>query len=240
MNAAAPGMDWAPLEVTLRLAAATTVVLLALGLPLGYWLAHTRSRARVVVDALVALPLVLPPTVLGFYLLLAFGPAYAPGRALAHWLGTSLAFSFPGLVVGSVVFSLPFMVLPVQSGLAALPPSLREAAQTMGKREPSIALHVLFPAAWPSILAGVMLAFAHTVGEFGIVLMIGGNIPGSTRVASIAIYDAVEGMHYGAAHAYAAVLVVLSFAVLLLVARLRRRTARPASSRVTAAAKVLP
>lgn len=216
-------IDWGPLFLTLRLAATTTVVLAVVGIPLALWLASTRSRIRPIVETIVSLPLVLPPSVLGFYLLLAFTPERWLGRWLRDWFDLSLVFSFEGLVVGSALFSLPFMVHPVQSGLAALPTSLREAAYTLGKSRFETSWRVLLPNVRPSLLAGTVLAFAHTVGEFGVVLMIGGNIPGVTRVASIAIYDEVEALDHRAAHAHALVLVGLSFAVLLFVYLLRDR-----------------
>ncbi|MDC7704135.1 molybdate ABC transporter permease subunit [Vogesella indigofera] len=220
------GLDLAPLWLTFRLAATTTLLLLLLGLPLAAWLAHSRSRLRPLVDTLVAMPLVLPPSVLGFYLLLALSPANAPGAWLRELFGINLVFSFAGLVIGSVLFSLPFMVQPVAAALSGLPPSLREAAWTMGKSRLTTLLRVELPCVRPALVAGVVMSFAHTVGEFGLVLMIGGNIPGVTRVASIAVYNEVEALNYPAAHAYAAILCAFSFAVVLLVNLLRRRAER--------------
>ncbi|WP_245804232.1 molybdate ABC transporter permease subunit [Andreprevotia lacus] len=218
-------MDWQPLLLTLRLAALVTLVLLLIGIPLAGWLALTRSRAKPVVEALLAMPLVLPPSVLGFYLLLAFSPHNALGAWLLQVFGLKLVFSFAGLMVASVLFSLPFMVQPLQAGFETLPTSLIDAAHTLGKGYWTILLRVLLPNARGALLAGSVLAFAHTVGEFGVVLMIGGNIPGVTRVVSIAIYDEVESLNYAAAHGQAAVLVALSFAVVicLYLAKSRRR-----------------
>jgi molybdate transport system permease protein len=215
--------DWQPLALTFQLAFATTVVLLLIGVPLAGWIAFTRSRAKPLVETLVSMPLVLPPSVLGFYLLLAFSPNHAVGAFLHTHFDIRLAFSFPGLVLGSVLFSLPFMVQPVQSALQGLPPSLAEASYTLGKSRLHTAFKVLLPNIRPALLSGIVLSFAHTVGEFGVVLMIGGNIPGVTRVASIAIYDEVERLNYGAANFYAAVLFAISFAILLAVYGLHRR-----------------
>jgi len=210
-------MNWQPLLLTFQLALVTTGVLLLVGLPLAYWLARTRSRLKPVVETLVSMPLVLPPTVLGFYLLLAFSPNNAFGAWLDDWIGLRLVFSFPGLVVASVIYSLPFLVQPIQSGLAGLPASLREAAALLGKSRWTIMRRVELPNIRGSLLTGVVLAFAHTIGEFGVVLMIGGNIPGQTRVASIAIYDEVEALNYAAAHTYSGILFVLTFFILLAV-----------------------
>ncbi|MEL6141703.1 MAG: molybdate ABC transporter permease subunit [Bacteroidota bacterium] len=210
-------MDWSPLLLSFRLALLTTVVLAIIGLPMAYWLAFTRSRWKPVVESLVSMPLVLPPTVLGFYLLVAFSPGNAFGAWLDDWLGLRLVFSFAGLLLASVIYSLPFMVQPVQAGLAGLPSSLREAAYVLGKSKWTTFWRVLLPNIRPALLTGVVLSFAHTVGEFGVVLMIGGNIPNRTRVASIAVYDAVESLNYEAANLYSLVLLALSFSVLLVV-----------------------
>lgn len=210
-------MNWDPLILTLKLASVTTLLLLLISLPLSYWLAYSRSRIKVVAETLVSMPLVLPPTVLGFYFLLAFSPGNAFGAWLDEWLGLRLVFSFPGLVFASILYSLPFMVHPIQAGLSGLPSSLKEASYVMGKSRFSTLWHVLLPNIRPSLLTGIVLAFAHTVGEFGVVLMIGGSIPGQTRVASIAIYDEVESLNYAAANFYSAVLFVITFIILLLV-----------------------
>lgn len=209
------GYDWQPLWLTFKLAGVTTFILCLIGIPFAWWLAHTRIRVKPVLEALVSMPLVLPPSVLGFYLLLAFSPAHWFGGWLQQISGWKLAFSFQGLVVASVIFSFPFLVHPVQSGFQSLPASLSEAAYTLGKSRWQTFLSVLLPNIRPQLLAGVVLAFAHTIGEFGVVLMIGGNMPGQTRVASIAIYDEVEAMNYGAANFYALVLFGVCFGILL-------------------------
>ena len=210
-------MNWDPLILTFKLALVTTLMLLVLSVPLAYWLAYTRSRVKPVVETLVSMPLVLPPTVLGFYFLIAFSPGNAFGQWLNEWLGIKLVFSFPGLVLASVIYSLPFMVHPIQSGLSSLPESLREAAWVLGKTRLQTLLHVLLPNIKASLLTGIVLAFAHTIGEFGVVLMIGGRIPGSTRVASIAIYDEVEALNYEAANFYSGVLFAITFSILMAV-----------------------
>jgi len=210
-------MNWEPLILTFKLAAITTIILLFISIPISHWLAHSKSRLKPVLEALVSMPLVLPPTVLGFYFLLAFSPNNAFGQWLNESLGFKLVFSFPGLIIASIIYSLPFMVHPIQSGLASLPVSLAEAASVMGKSRFTTITKVLLPNIKPSILTGIVLAFAHTVGEFGVVLMIGGNIPGKTKVASIAIYDEVEAMNYGAANFYSLVLFAITFSILLLV-----------------------
>jgi molybdate transport system permease protein len=215
--------DWQPLLLTFRLSAITALILLLIGVPLAYWIAHTRTRFKPVVETLVSMPLVLPPSVLGFYLLLAFSPQYAFGAWLEQWLQVKLVFSFEGLVIGSVIFSLPFMVQPVQAGFQGLPPSLLEASRTLGKPDIVTLFRVLLPNIKPALLSGTVLSFAHTVGEFGVILMIGGNIPGVTKVASIAIYDEVESLNYAAANFYASVLFIVSFAILLTVYMVNRK-----------------
>lgn len=210
-------MDWAPLILTFQLAFITTVLLLVIALPLAYWLAFSRFRIKPVIETLVSMPLVLPPTVIGFYLLLAFSPANDFGAWLDRWLGVRLVFSFEGLVVASIIYSLPFMVHPIQSGFKHLLPSLKEAAYTLGKSRWVTIVRVLLPNMKASLLTGIVLAFAHTIGEFGVVLMIGGNMPGRTKVASIAIYDEVEGLNYALANQYSLILFVISFLILLVV-----------------------
>ncbi|KPC53078.1 molybdate ABC transporter permease subunit [Amantichitinum ursilacus] len=220
------GVDLQPLWLTLRLACVTTVVLLLLGVPLCAWLASRPDRPgrlRSVVEVLINLPLVLPPTALGFYLLLTFSPTHGPGLWLANTFKIQIAFSFSGLVLGSVLFSLPFMVQPLLAALRQTPRNILDAARTLGKSRLSVLWHVWLPTARHGVLAGAILAFAHTVGEFGVVLMIGGGIPGQTRVASIALYQEMEALNYPAAHAYAAILVVFSCAVLLLLQVVQRR-----------------
>jgi len=210
-------MNWEPLILTFELALVTTLILLVVSIPLAYWLAYGKSRIKPIIETLVSMPLVLPPTVLGFYFLIAFSPNNAFGSWLNEWLGIKLVFSFAGLVIASIIYSLPFMVHPIQSGFSGLSPSLKEAAYVMGKTRFETIIKVLLPNIKPSLLTGIVLAFAHTVGEFGVVLMIGGNIPGETKVASIAIYDEVEALNYGAANFYSTVLFVITFCILLLV-----------------------
>ncbi|NKI25667.1 molybdate ABC transporter permease subunit [Arenibacter sp. 6A1] len=210
-------MDWNPLLLTFKLALVTTVILLLLAIPLAYWLSYSKARIKPVIETLVSMPLVLPPTVIGFYMLVAFSPTSVIGSWLLEWLGIKLLFSFSGLVVGSVVYSLPFMVHPVQAGLASLSPSLKEAAYMMGKSKFTTLFKVLLPNIKPALLTGIVLTFAHTVGEFGVVLMIGGNMPGKTKVASIAIYDEVEALNYAAANSYSLILFAVTFSILLLV-----------------------
>lgn len=213
----------APVLLTLRLAATSTAALLLIGTPLAWWLARTRSPAREAVAAVVALPLVLPPTVLGFYLLIALGPD-GPGGAVARLFGgRSLAFSFGGLVVGSIVYSLPFVVQPIRSAFEAVGDRPLEAAATLRASPFDAFRTVALPLARPGLIAGAVLGFAHTVGEFGVVLMIGGNIPGATRVLSIAIYDRVEVMDWGTAHLLSAGLLLFAFAVVFATMKIERR-----------------
>lgn len=211
------------LLLTFQLATITTGFLLLLGIPIAYALATAKFRLKPVLESLVSLPLVLPPTVLGFYLLFAFGPNSWLGSWLKDQFDIRLVFSFTGLVIGSIIYSLPFMVQPVQAGLEKLPTNLAEASYTLGKSKWETFFKVLLPNIKSSLLTGVVLAFAHTVGEFGVILMIGGNIPGETRVASIAIYDEVEGLNYATANSYAAILLVFSFIILLIVYTFNRR-----------------
>ena len=214
-------LDWQPLWLSLQLAAVTTLLLFALGLPLARWLAHTPSRMKPVLEALISLPLVLPPSVLGFYLLLALSPHSVLGQFLRDHFAVQLLFSFPGLVLGSLLYSLPFMVHPLLTGFQALPVAMTEASYLLGKSTLTTLWRIQLPNMKPALLSGVVLTFAHTLGEFGVVLMIGGNIPGVTRVASIAIYDEVESLNYAAAHLYAGVLLLLSFTILLCMYRWR-------------------
>ncbi|HVS02795.1 MAG TPA: molybdate ABC transporter permease subunit [Thermoanaerobaculia bacterium] len=218
-------LDPAPLLLTLQLATVTTVVLLLLGTPLAWWLARTRSRWRPPIEAVVALPLVLPPTVLGFYLLVGLAPQGPVGGVWQRLGGPPLVFSFGGLVIGSVLYSLPFVVQPLQAAFAAVGRLPLEAAATLGAGPVDRFRTVALPLAGRGFLTATVLGFAHTVGEFGVVLMIGGNIPGRTRVASIAIFDHVEALEYGQAHALSLTLLAFSFAVLLLVYATRRRPA---------------
>ena len=215
--------SWQAIGLTLQLATLTTLLLLLLATPMAWWLASTPSRWRAPVAALVSLPLVLPPTVLGFYLLLLMGPDGAVGWLTAALGAGSLSFSFGGLLVGSVVFSLPFAVLPIQHAFAAMGKRPMEVAATLRARPLDAFFSVAVPLAWPGLLTAAILSFAHTVGEFGVVLMIGGNIPGKTRVVSTQIYGHVEAMEYAQAHALAAGMVLLSFVVLIVLALLQRR-----------------
>jgi molybdate transport system permease protein len=217
--------DLTALWITLRLAGLTTLILLLLGTPLAWWLARTRFRLKAVLEALVALPLVLPPTVLGFYLLLALGPHGAVGGLLSALGAGPLAFSFSGLVVGSVFYSLPFVVQPLQDAFASVGRRPLEAAATLRASPLDRFFTVAVPMARPGFLTAAVLGFAHTVGEFGVVLMIGGNIPGETQVLSITIYDHVEALQYGRAHWLAGGLLLLSFVMLLAVYVLNRRFA---------------
>jgi molybdate transport system permease protein len=218
--------DPVPLLLSLRLAAVSAAVLFVLSLPLVFWLYFTRSTAAYVARVFVNLPLVLPPVVFGFYLLLLFNPSAALGRFMEAFFHLRLVFTFEGLVVGSVLFSLPFMVNPILSALESLPRSLCEASFVLGKSRWATFWRVLLPSIRPGLLTGIVLTFAHTMGEFGMVLMIGGKIPGVTRVASIAVYDEVESLHFASAHLYSAVLVAVSFAVLLILLLVNKRFAR--------------
>jgi molybdate transport system permease protein len=208
-------IDFAPLWLTAELALITTVILLALSIPLAYWLAYSKSRFKAPIEAVVSLPLVLPPTVLGFYLLVAFSPQNEFGKFLENIFDLRLVFTFEGLIIASVLYSLPFMVHPLQSGFKNLPVSLKEAAFTLGKSKFKTLTKILLPNIKSSILTGIVLTFAHTVGEFGVVLMIGGSIPGETRVVSIAIYDEVQAMNYDAANVYAGILFSFTFLILI-------------------------
>jgi len=205
------------MRLTFELAAITTLILLCIGIPLGYYLSQTSSKFKPALEAVVSMPLVLPPSVLGFYLLLAFSPKNSFGAWLDETFDLRLVFSFEGLVLASVIFSLPFMVHPIQSGFSALSRSLQEASYILGKSPLKTLIYVLLPNMKPSLLTGIVITFAHTVGEFGVVLMIGGNITGETKVASIAIYDEVEALNYSLANQYAFTLFIISFAILLFV-----------------------
>ena len=214
---------WQAIGLTLQLATLTTAVLLLLATPLAWWLSQTRSRWRAPIAALVTLPLVLPPTVLGFYLLVLLGPQGWVGM-VTQWLGLGLlSFSFSGLLIGSVIFSLPFAVQPIQYAFEAVGRRPLEVAATLRARPLDAFFSVALPLAKPGLLTAAVLSFAHTVGEFGVVLMIGGNIPGKTRVVSTQIFGHVEAMEYTQAHWLAAGMVVFSFAVLMALTRLKRR-----------------
>jgi molybdate transport system permease protein len=210
-------MDLQALLLTLRLAVVTTLLLLPIAVLLAAWLSRADGIATGFVEALIALPLVLPPTVLGFYLLVLLGPTTAVGRLVVALVGHPLAFTFWGLVIGSVLYSLPFAVQPVLAGFRSVDPALLETASLLGADWSRVLLRVLLPGAWPSVVAAAVLCFAHTVGEFGVVLMLGGSIPGVTRTLSIALYDQVEGGDYSAANHAALALVAISLCALLVV-----------------------
>jgi molybdate transport system permease protein len=219
-------MDWTAFTLSLRLAAATALVLLPLAVALGHALAWRRFRGKSAVEAIVALPLVLPPTVLGYYLLVTFAPTSALGQLYQQVVGSTLAFSFEGLLVASVIANLPFAVQPVQRGFEAIAPEVREAAWLCGMSRLRALWQIELPLAWPGLLTAAVLTFAHTLGEFGVVLMVGGNIPGETRTVAIAIYDRAQALDEHAAGVMAATLLVLSFVAISLVYwldRVRRR-----------------
>jgi molybdate transport system permease protein len=218
-------VDVAALRLSLALAALTTLALLALGLPLAQWLATSRSRARPLIEAVLSLPLVLPPTVLGFYLLVAFAPRAPLGRGFAALLGHPLAFSFEGLLLASVLYSLPFAVQPFAAALSRVDRQLVEASYALGAGRLETFLRVSLPLSRSGVVAGAVLAFAHTVGEFGVVLMVGGNVPGQTRTLSIALFDEVEQLDWAAAHRTSLLLLALSFAALVATHAVQRRPA---------------
>jgi molybdate transport system permease protein len=216
-------LELGPVWLSLKLATVTVIVLLLIATPLAWWLAFTRNRVRTVVEAVVALPLVLPPTVLGFYLLVLLGPAGAIGRMWVRLTDGTLTFSFAGLVIASVIYSFPFTVQPLQAAFEGVGRAPLEAAATLGARPFDAFLRVASPLALRGYVSAIVLSFAHTLGEFGVVLMVGGNIPGRTKVISIAVYEHVETLEYAQAHLLAAGLLVFSFAVLLSVYVLNRR-----------------
>jgi molybdate transport system permease protein len=216
-------MDRAALRLSFELAALTTAALLVLGLPLAHWLAVSRRRWKFMVEAVVALPLVLPPTVLGFYLLLGLGPRSPLGQAFEAIAGHPFPFSFEGLLFASILYSLPFAVQPFAAAMALVDPRLVEASHSLGVSAFATFFRVILPLAWKGVLGGAILTFAHTLGEFGVVLMVGGNIPGVTRTLSIALFDQVESLDYSAAHRTSAFLLGLSFAVLITVYAVQRR-----------------
>lgn len=218
---------WTPVSLTLTLATINTLILLVLGTPIAWWLARSDSRFRELVGAVVAMPLVLPPTVLGFYLLMALGP-HGPGGWIAGlWGGRTLAFSFTGLVIGSFFYSLPFMVQPLRNGFAAIGEDALEAATSLGASNRQRFWRVALPLARPGYITGAVMTFAHTVGEFGVVLMIGGNIPGQTKVIAIALYDYVERLQWGEAHVVALGMVVFAFVVIAVTLTIDRRVNVP-------------
>jgi molybdate transport system permease protein len=220
-------MDLQALWLTVRLATTTTLVLMALGIPLAFWIASTRARWRPLVEATATLPLLLPPTVLGFYLLVLLGPHTGFGRIATRLLGHPLAFSFSGLVIGSVLYSLPFAVQPLAAGFRAIDTALIDQARLLGAGRGQLLTRLLLPLSTHSVIAAAALCFAHTVGEFGVVLMIGGDIPGATRTLSIAIYDQVQDFSYAAANRTSLVLLFVSALALVLLYMPRNRDVTP-------------
>ncbi|HUK24396.1 MAG TPA: molybdate ABC transporter permease subunit [Terriglobales bacterium] len=216
-------MNWQALWLTIRLATLVAAILLVLGLPLAYWIAYSRWRWKFLVESVVALPIILPPTVLGFYVLVALGSRSPLGRWWQAATGHTLAFTFEALVIGSVLYSLPFAVQPFAASFAAVDSRLLAASATLGASRFRTFFRVILPLSVPGVLTGAALSFAHTMGEFGVVLMVGGNIPGITRTVSIDIYDQVEALNYSSANHTALLLLGLSFVVLSLVYGLNRR-----------------
>jgi molybdate transport system permease protein len=216
-------MDWQAIRLSLKLASVTTAILLALGAPLAYWIAFSQRRWKFLVEAVVAMPLILPPTVLGFYLLMALGPRSPVGAAYGRLTGGMLPFSFAGLLIASVLYSLPFTVQPIAAAFAGVDRKLIEASWCLGVSRPATFFRVIAPVTRSGIAAGAVLSFAHTMGEFGVVLMVGGNIAGVTRTVSISIYDSVQALDYGSAWRTSLLLLAFSFAALATVYALGRR-----------------
>lgn len=206
--------DFTPLLLTFQLSLVTTVILIVLGIPLAYWVAFSKNRFKYLIEPLISMPLILPPTVLGFYMLMLFSPKSFFGGLLDEYLHIRVVFTFLGLVIGSVIFSLPFMVNPIKAGFQSFPKSLIDASYVLGKSQRETLMKVILPNIKPAVLTGIVMAFAHTIGEFGVVLMIGGSIPGETRTASIAIFSEVEALNYGSANLYAVILFIISFIIL--------------------------
>ena len=218
-------MDWQALALTLRLAVVTTIILLLIAVPLAFWIVSTHSRLRALVEAVTTLPLLLPPTVLGFYMLILMGPRTTIGRAWIHLTGHPLAFSFAGLVTGSVIYSLPFAVQPIATGFSAVDAALIEQAQLLGAGPLRLLGELMLPLSVRSLVTAAVLCFTHTIGEFGVVLMIGGDIPGSTRTLSISIFDQVQDFNYAAANRTALTLITISIVALVALYLLRARGA---------------
>lgn len=216
-------MDWQAFWLTTRLAMLVAASLMAIGLPIAYWITYSRWRWKFLAEAVVALPIVLPPTVLGFYVLVALGPRSPLGRWWESLTGHTLAFTFEGLMIGSIIYSLPFAVQPFAASFAAVDARLIAASAILGASKWRTFFHVILPLSLPGLVTGVALSFAHTMGEFGVVLMVGGNIPGVTRTVSIAIYDQVQALEYGAANVTALILLAMSFAILSMVYALNRK-----------------
>ncbi len=215
-------MDWSALWLSVRLAATTTIVLLAIGIPIAYWIVFSRWRGKVLVETIVALPLVLPPTVLGFYVLIAIGPMSPLGRFYASLAGHGLPFTFEGLVIASVLYSMPFAVQPFSAEFASVDRRLLEASWSLGVSRLDTFRRVVLPLSIRGLVTGIVLSFAHTLGEFGVVLMVGGNLPGVTRTVSISIYDAVQSLDYTAASRTSLLLLVISFLILATTYSLQR------------------
>jgi molybdate transport system permease protein len=229
MNPHVSAEIWQPVRLTLELATLTTVILMIVGTPIAWWLARSQAWWKEVVAALVAIPLVLPPTVLGFYLLVALGPSGPGGLLAGLWGARTLAFTFPGLVIGSVLFSMPFVVQPIRNAFEAMGEKPMEAAATLRASPWRAFWTIAVPLASPGFLTGAILGFAHTVGEFGVVLMIGGNIPGQTKVLSVAIYDYVEASQWTEASVLALGMVLFSFCVILAMMLIEKKMTRIAS-----------
>ena len=210
-------MDFAPFLLSFKLAGLTTLILFIIALPFAWWLSQTHSKSKPIIEAITALPIVLPPSVLGFYILVVLSPNSALGGFFEDIFGIKLVFSFTGLVVASCFYSLPFMVQPLQSGFESLNKHMLEASYLAGKSKLQTIWYVALPNIKPALITALIITFAHTVGEFGVVLMVGGSIPEETKVASVAIYEMVEMMEYGKAHIYSGIMVAMSFVVLLLV-----------------------
>ena len=215
-------MDWSAIWLSVRLAVATTLVLLAIGVPLAYWIVFSPRRWKFIVESIVALPLVLPPTVLGFYVLVAIGPLSPLGRAYARFAGHGLPFTFEGLLIASVLYSMPFAVQPFAAEFASVDRRLLEASWTLGASRVETFRRIVIPLSVRGLVTGIVLSFAHTLGEFGVVLMVGGNLPGVTRTVSISIYDAVQSLDYAAASRTSLLLLILSFLILACTYSLQR------------------
>lgn len=211
------------LLLTGKLALITTTILIIIGVPVAYWLTYSTFKLKFIIETLICMPMVLPPTVMGYYLLVAFSPENAFGNFLHEYFDVRLAFSFNGIVVASVIANLPFMIQPLQNGFSALNDDLRQVSYTMGKSKITTLFKVLIPNIKTSVITGIALTFAHCIGEFGIVIMVGGNIPKETRIASVAIYDQVQALNFDAANRYAFVLFIVSFVILLLIYGINRR-----------------
>jgi len=220
-------MDWEAIWLTARLASIVSVILLAVSLPLAHWMTFARKRWTFILESLVSLPLVLPPTVLGFYLLVAMGSRSPFGRWWMNWTGHTLAFTFEGLIVASVLYSLPFAVQPIAAAFSQIDPALREASAVLGASSLRTFVRVTLPLSVEGLIAGTVLSFAHTVGEFGVVLMVGGNLPGITRTVSISIYDRVQALQYAEANSTALALLAFSLTVLILIYGFRRKPWTP-------------